>query len=65
MAGYDVFFTDGGRTLNVWFDHPYKEHHSEIKGENTILRKDDHGHVIGIEQRNYYSDSLVCCAEDP
>lgn len=64
MAGFDVSYGERGQSLHVWFDHPKKAHHSETKGENLILKKDDHGHVIGIEHRNYFRDAMPAFSEE-
>lgn len=48
-----IYHDTEGRTLTVWFDDPSKEEAAEETGEEVILIKDRHGHVIGFERLNY------------
>ena len=41
-----------GKTLSVWFDDPEREVVCEEADDDTILRKDNQGHVIGFEKLN-------------
>ena len=54
MSGMDVSFNEDGNVLNVWFDHPWKEHHAEPHGRDYVLKKDAQGRVIGVEHHAYF-----------
>lgn len=47
-----VFYDAAGKTLSVWFDDPAREEVCEEADDDTILRKDAQGHVIGFEKLN-------------
>ncbi len=47
-----VHYDAVGKTLSVWFDDPEREVVCEEADDDTILRKDDKGHVIGFEKLN-------------
>ena len=47
-----VYYDPVGRTLSVWFEDPAREEVCEEADDDTILRKDGHGHVIGFEKLN-------------
>ena len=47
-----VFYDTVGKTLSVWFDDPAREEVCEEADDDTILRKDTQGHVIGFEKLN-------------
>jgi uncharacterized protein YuzE len=47
-----VYYDAVGRTLSVWIDDPEREEVCEEAGDDTILRKDAQGHVIGFEKLN-------------
>ena len=47
-----VYYDSVGRTLSVWFEDPAHEAACEEADDDTILRKDRHGHVIGFEKLN-------------
>ncbi len=47
-----VFYDSIGKTLSVWFDDPAREEVCEEADDDTILRKDAEGHVIGFERLN-------------
>ena len=48
-----IYYDSLGKTLNVWFDDPHKEHSSEETGEEVILNKDKNGKVIGFEKLDF------------
>jgi len=50
-----IIFNKEGNTLDIWFDSPKKEFISEETGEETILKKDRRGRIIGIERLNFMS----------
>ncbi len=50
MSKIKIYYDDKGRTLNVWFDDPKKEVLTEEVGDGTIVSKDKHGKVIGLEK---------------
>ena len=50
-----IYFDSAGKTLNVWFDDPKKEHISEETGKEVILIKNRQGKVIGFEKLNFLS----------
>ena len=54
-----IYYDSLGKTLNVWFDDPQKEHHSEESGEEVILNKDKNGRVIGFEKLNFTPQQQV------
>jgi len=47
-----VYYDTVGRTLSVWIDDPAREDVCEEADDDTILRKDAQGHVIGFEKLN-------------
>jgi uncharacterized protein YuzE len=47
-----VYYDPVGRTLSVWFDDPAHEEVCEEADDDTILRKDGQGRVIGFEKLN-------------
>ena len=47
-----VYYDAVGKTLSVWFEDPAQEEVCEEADDDTILRKDGHGHVIGFEKLN-------------
>lgn len=47
-----VYYDAVGRTLNVWFEDPAREELCEQADDDTILRKDAQGRVIGFEKLN-------------
>jgi len=47
-----VYYDPVGRTLSVWIDDPAREEVCEESDDDTILRKDAQGHVIGFEKLN-------------
>ena len=47
-----VYYDAVGRTLSVWIDDPAREDVCEEADDDTILRKDAQGHVIGFEKLN-------------
>lgn len=53
MNTLKIYYDSLGKTLNVWFDDPGKEHTSEETGEEVILNKDRTGKVIGFEKLNF------------
>ena len=56
MAGMDVSYGELGKTLTIWFDHPSKAKHTEKRGPDLILKKDDKGRLVGLERANYFAD---------
>ncbi len=54
MAGMDISYDEDGEGLDVWFDQPHKARQIEDTGSGFILRKDDHGHVIGVQHPSYF-----------
>jgi hypothetical protein len=55
MEKVRVYYDRTGNTLTVWFDDPKLEHICEEIDDDTILMKDQRGHVIGLERLNYQS----------
>ena len=53
MEKIRVYYDSHGNTLNVWFDHPKREHTCEETGEEVILVKNRQGKVIGFEKLNF------------
>ena len=53
MEKVTVNYDKAGNTLNVWFDNPELEHHSEETSEEVILNKNEQGRVIGFEKLNF------------
>lgn len=53
MADIKVYYDREGQTLTVWFDDPQKEVVCEESGDEVVLMKDKHGHVIGFERLNF------------
>lgn len=47
-----VYYDAVGRTLSVWFEDPAREAICEEADDDTILRKDGQGRVIGFEKLN-------------
>ena len=47
-----VYYDSVGRTLSVWFEDPSREEVCEEADDDTILRKDANGRVIGFEKLN-------------
>jgi len=47
-----VYHDPVGRTLSVWFEDPAREEVCEEADDDTILRKDARGRVIGFEKLN-------------
>jgi uncharacterized protein YuzE len=47
-----VYYDSVGRTLSVWIDDPAHEDVCEEADDDTILRKDARGRVIGFEKLN-------------
>lgn len=64
MEKVTVFYDKAGNTLNVWFDDPHLEHHSEETAEEVILNKDADGRVIGFEKLNFRRTNLDQTDED-
>lgn len=54
MAGMDISYGENGKDLTVWFDQPHKASQTETTDSGMILRKDNEGHVIGIEHQSYF-----------
>ena len=52
MEKVRVYYDAVGRTLSVWIDDPSREEVCEEADDDTILRKDAQGHVIGFEKLN-------------
>jgi hypothetical protein len=57
MAGMDISYGDDGNGLTVWFDQPHKASQTEETDSGIILRKDDEGHVIGVQHDAYFDRS--------
>jgi len=53
MEQLKVFYDRTGNTLTVWFSEPEEEYVCEETGDEVILMKDQHGHVIGFEKLNF------------
>jgi len=53
MEKVKVYYDKAGNTLNVWFDDPNLEDHSEETTDEVILNKDVNGRVIGFEKLNF------------
>ena len=47
-----VYYDSVGKTLSVWFEDPSREEVCEEADDDTILRKDANGRVIGFEKLN-------------
>jgi uncharacterized protein YuzE len=47
-----VYYDSVGKTLSVWFEDPAREEVCEEADDDTILRKDENGRVIGFEKLN-------------
>lgn len=47
-----VYYDAVGKTLSVWFEDPAREEVCEEADDDTILRKDANGRVIGFEKLN-------------
>jgi hypothetical protein len=54
MAGMDISYDEDGKGLDVWFDQPHKASQIEDTGSGIILRKDEQGHVIGVQHPSYF-----------
>lgn len=54
-----VFYDAVGKTLSVWFEDPAREQACEEADDDTILRKDANGRVIGFEKLNVDLDAGV------
>jgi len=54
-----VYHDPVGRTLSVWFEDPAREEVCEEADDDTILRKDAQGRVIGFEKLNVSLDEGV------
>ena len=52
MEKIKIIFNKEANTLDIWFDDPSKESICEETGQETILKKDKNGNVIGIEKLN-------------
>jgi hypothetical protein len=53
MVNLKILHDVQGRTLTVWFAPPDSEAICEETGDEVILMKNKHGHVIGFEKLNY------------
>lgn len=53
-----VFYDEEGNTMNIWFDDPKKEVICEEIDDETILKKDRVGRVIGFEKLNFLSEKV-------
>lgn len=47
-----ILYDSVGKTLSVWIDDPAREVICEEADDDTILRKDAEGRIIGFEKLN-------------
>jgi uncharacterized protein YuzE len=59
-----VFYDEEGNTMNVWFDDSKKEVICEEIDDETVIRKDKLGRIIGFEKLNFFS-ALICKRRPP
>jgi len=50
--------------MNVWFDDSKKEVICEEIDDETVIRKDKLGRIIGFEKLNFFS-ALICKRRPP
>jgi uncharacterized protein YuzE len=55
MEKLTITFDKRGNTLDIWFVKPRPCINEEI-GKGVIIKKDEHGKIIGFEKLNYLKE---------